>query len=216
MVIAMDDDRRDRIGQIVRIAVPAVVGLSVAAAIIYALHDTAGARREAPPIATMVAVLPPPPPPPPQEKPPEPDKKVEPVEKLDQPKAEEPPRQLTINGPAQAGTDAFNIGAGSGGGMVASGGGFGTANYGHYLSVSLQQAIAQNDSLNRLVFSADVAIWVDETGHVTQAKIVRSSGELTTDAALVAALQEAPALDQPPPPEFQFPQRIAVSGRRPG
>jgi len=215
MVIAVDDEQQDRNSRIVRIAVPVVIVIGVAAAIFYAMHDTAGMRREAPPIATMVAVLPPPPPPPPpqKEKPPE-SNKVEPVEKVDQPKTDGQPKQITINGPAQAGTDAFGLAAGSGGGSVGSGG-LEDGSYSRYLGSTIQQAVQQDDTLNRLVFSADIAIWVDETGHIAKVKVIRSSGDTTTDEALVAALQTASALEQPPA-SFQFPQRISVSGRRPG
>lgn len=215
---AMDDEERSGFGQILRYAVPASIIIAIAAVVVYFLNDTAGTRREAPPIATMVAVLPPPPPPPPEkEKPPEPDKKVEPVEKLDQPKAvDSPPKQITINGPAQAGSDAFGLAAGSGGGVVAGTGGFGNENYGRYLGSAIQQIVQRDENVNRLVFSADIAIWVDESGRITRVKIIRSSGDATTDDALVAALQGGSALQQPPPGDFQFPQRISVSGRRPG
>jgi len=65
------------------------------------------------------------------------------------------------------------------------------------------------------VFNADLAIWVDDRGHVTRAKIVHSTGNATTDETLVSVVEDMPVLDSPPP-SFPFPQKIAVSGKRPG
>src|SRR5580704_10159502 len=168
------------------IAVPGAILLVIAGAILYFLHDTAGIRREAPPLPTLIATLPPPPPPPPQ-KPPEPEKKLEEIQKpVDQPKAvDNAPKPVTINGPAQAGSDAFNVGAGSGGGEVGSGGGFGEANYARYLGSALQQTIQNDDRVNHLVFSADMAVWVDPNGRVARAAILKTSGDPKIDQVLV-------------------------------
>jgi protein TonB len=197
------------------IAVPGAILLVIAGAILYFLHDTAGIRREAPPLPTLIATLPPPPPPPPQ-KPPEPEKKLEEIQKpVDQPKAvDNAPKPVTINGPAQAGSDAFNVGAGSGGGEVGSGGGFGEANYARYLGSALQQTIQNDDRVNHLVFSADMAVWVDPNGRVARAAILKTSGDPKIDQVLVDALQTMRALDEPPPSTLSFPQRVRIEGRR--
>jgi len=211
-----DDDFEERGWQarLRAVAVPGAMVVIVAGAILYFLHDTAGVRREAPPLPTLIATLPPPPPPPPPQKQPEVEKKVEEEQKpTEQPKQVDAPRPITINGPAQAGSDAFNVGAGSGGGDVGSGNGFGDATYSRYMGSAFQQAIQNDDRVNRLVFSADVAIWVNDSGHVTRAEIMRSSGDSKVDQDLVAALESMPALDEPPPSTLEFPQRITVRGR---
>jgi TonB family protein len=196
------------------IAVPGALLIAVAGVILYFMHDTSGMRREAPPLPTLIATLPPPPPPPPPPKQ-EVEKKVEEEQKpVETPKQMDAPRPITINGPAQAGTDAFGVGAGSGGGEVGSGGGFGDATYSRYMGSAFQQAIQNDDRVNRLVFSADVAVWVNESGHITRAEILRSSGDAKVDEDLVAALQAMPALDEPPPSTLDFPQRITVRGRK--
>lgn len=212
-----DDDRRERRAQWVRTAVPIVAfGLIVFLGWFF-LHGATGVRREAPRVQTIIATLPPPPPPPPKEKPPEePQKKIEEVPKPNEAKPLDAPKPMTINGPAQAGNDAFNIGAGDGGGSVVGGTGFGDAAYTRYMGSALQQAIQQDDSVNRLVFTAEVAVWIDGSGHLTQARILKSSGDDKTDSALIAALQSMPALDQAPPSSVQFPQRVAIRGRRMG
>jgi TonB family protein len=198
------------------LAIPGVILLVIAGAVLYFLHDTAGIRREAPPLPTLIATLPPPPPPPPPKQQPEPEKKVEEQQKpVEQPKAaDNSPRPVTINGPAQAGGDAFNVGAGSGGGDVGSGSGIGEASYTRYLGTALQQTIQNDDRVNHLVFNADLAVWVDPDGRVTRARILKTTGDPAIDQDLVAALQQMPALDEPPPSTLQFPQRVRVEGRR--
>ncbi len=198
------------------LAVPGAILLIVAGAILYFLHDTAGIRREAPPLPTLIATLPPPPPPPPPKQQPEPEKKIEqPLKPVEQPKAaDNSPKPVTINGPAQAGSDAFNVGAGAGGGDIGSGGGFGEANYTRYLGTALQQTVQNDDRVNHLVFSADMAVWVDPNGRVTRVAVLKTTGDPTIDKDLVAALQDMPALDEPPPATLEFPQRVRIEGRR--
>jgi len=204
-------------GRWLRIAIPLALFVVLAAGVWYLLNNPTGVRREAPRLQTILATLPPPPPPPPKERPPEPEKKLEEIPKPSEtPKQLDAPKPMTINGPAQAGNDAFNIGAGDGTGMVASTNGFGDASYSRYLGSTIQQMIQQDDHVNRLVFSIEVAIWVDGSGHLKQARILRSSGDDKTDDAVLAALQGMPSLDQAPPSSLQFPQRVAIRGKRVG
>ena len=149
---------------------------------------------------------------------------MEPPKPQDQPKADNQPKQLTIAGPAQAGGDAFGIKAGAGGGSSliggsgegggGGGGGFAEASYARFLSSEIQQAIQSDDHVNRQVFTADVAVWIDPSGRVTRAKIRRSTGNDKIDAELVASLQGMGALSEPPPAAFRFPQHIAIKGKR--
>ncbi|GLQ45892.1 hypothetical protein GCM10007862_09430 [Dyella lipolytica] len=209
-------------GRIIAVAV-----LLAAAWLIWMLagHQV-GVRRSAPRIATITPL--PPPPPPPKEKPPEP-KKVEET-KQDIPKPAEPlkpvqapkqapdlAKQITISGPAQAGNDAFNIGAGEGGGMVGSGGGNGVggSSYEQYLSYALQEAIQHDDRTRRLVFDVRVNLWLSPEGGVTRAELINSSGASTTDRALLDVLRGV-RIDTPPPPNLGMPVRVAMRGYRPG
>ncbi len=177
---------------------------------------------------TTVNLLPPPPPappppPPPPEKPPEPDKVVQ-TPKPQEASADQP-KQLTIAGPAQAGGDAFGIRAGAGGGQTigggpsdgaggGGGGGFAQASYGRFLSSEIQQVVQSDDHVNRQVFTADVAVWVDGGGRLTRARILRTSGDGKLDHVLVATLEGMRALGEPPPAAFKFPQRVTIRGRR--
>jgi len=186
--------------------------------------QTTGTRRAAPPIQTITLQPPPPPPPPPkppEPRPPEPDKSIEEPKPQDTP--QEAPKQLTIAGPAQAGSDNFGIQAGSGGGGVVlgspqglgatAGGSFGDAAYRRYMSGALQQALQSDSRVNRLVFSMEVLITLDRSGRVTRASLSKTSGNAKTDQQVLAALQGM-RLDEPPPPGTQFPQRTTIRGRK--
>ncbi|HEX3431792.1 MAG TPA: hypothetical protein VHT03_13005 [Rhizomicrobium sp.] len=200
------------------LSVPGGILLVIAGVVLYFLHDTASIRREAPPLPTLIATVPPPPPPPPPKQQPEPEKKVlEQQKPVEQPKAaDNSPKPVTINGPAQAGSDAFNVGAGSGGGDVGSGSGLGEASYTRYLGSALQQSIQNDDRVNHLVFSADMAVWVDPNGRITRAAVLKTTGDHNIDQDLVAVLESMPALDEPPPATLEFPQRVRIEGRRRG
>lgn len=202
-----------------------VVLLAVAWLIwMFAGHEV-GVRRSAPRIATITPL--PPPPPPPKEKPPEPKKveetkedipkPAEPLKPVEAPKAPDLAKQITINGPAQAGNDSFNIGAGEGGGMVGSGGGSGVggSSYEQYLSYALQEAIQHDDRTRRLVFSVRVNLWLSSDGGVTRAELINSSGVQTTDRALMDVLRGV-RIDTPPPANLSMPVRVAMRGYRPG
>jgi len=195
--------------------IPGAILLTVAGVVFYFLHDTAGIRREAPPLPTLIATLPPPPPPPPPKQQAPEKKVVEQQKTVEQPKqADNAPKPVTINGPAQAGNDAFNVGAGSGGGDIGSGGAFGEASYTRYLGTALQQTIQNDDRVNHLVFTADMAVWVDPNGHITRATVLKTSGDHNIDQSLLAVLESMPALDEPPPSTLSFPQRVRIEGRR--
>lgn len=203
----------------------AVVLLLAAAWLVWMLagHEV-GVRRSAPRIATITPL--PPPPPPPKEKPPEPKKveeikqevpKPEPAKPVQAPKAPDLAKQITINGPAQAGNDAFNIGAGEGGGMVGSGGGsgLGGSSYEAYLSYALQEAVQRDDRTRRLVFEVRVNLWLSPSGGVTRVELIKPSGVAKTDDALIEVLRGV-RIDTPPPPNLSMPVRVAMRGYRPG
>ena len=76
------EEYRGRLGTRLKgLAIPGAIVLVVAGVVLYFLHDTAGIRREAPPLPPSIATLPPPPPPPPPPKQqPEPEKKIDELE----------------------------------------------------------------------------------------------------------------------------------------
>jgi TonB family protein len=226
--MARQSKRREKITKAVRIAAPVVIVLAVGIAIWRFACDTAGEKREAPPVPTVLLTPPPPPPPPPPTpKQPEPQKTVETSVPSPTPKTESPktdaPKQMTINGPAQAGSDSFGMKAGDGGGRMVGGdpnGGDGTGGgdfaegaYRRLLASALQAAIQSDDQASRLIFSAEVRVWVAPDGRIDRVVVARSSGDPKTDRLVVAALMQAGRIDAPPA-QLKFPALVALKGRR--
>lgn len=224
---------RERLGRVAQVAAPLAVLVALGFGIWRMASNTAGERREVPqvPVVALTPPPPPPPPPPPKEKPPEPEKPVEtpqptpsPQPKPDAPAKSDAPKQLTINGPPQAGADAFGVAAGSGGGVAVGGdpngsdqpggGGFAEAGYARYLTSALQQAVQANDHVNRLSFTAQVSIWIGPDGRITRVAIAKSSGDGRTDKALIAAIEQIGRLEEAPPAQLKLPAHIALRGRR--
>ncbi len=194
--------------------------------------DRAGVKRaQAPQVTTVIPVPPPPPPPPPQVKPPPktqptvqtPVTRPTPVPKPSEtPKpSDNQPKQMTMNAPAQAGSDNFNIGVGDGGGMAGSGGGgrFGNSTYRQYLAFLLQRTVEHDRQVQEAGggarFAVELNLWLEPDGRVTRVTVGKSTGEPKLDDALVNAVQSLGKLDEPPPPGATYPVLVRLSGRRP-
>jgi len=218
-------------GRFIKPVVIALVLAGLAALIWHFAGDTAGVKRVTASQVTTVIPLPPPPPPPKQKPPPE-KIKEEAKTPLDKPTiaprpAETPkpsdnqPKQMTMNAPAQAGTDSFNIGAGDGSGMVGSGGGgrFGNAGYSQYMVYVLQRAIEQDKGVQEAGgarFAGNLNLWMDAAGRITKVTIAQSTGDPRIDAAVVAAVESLGKVDEPPPPGTPYPVLVKLLGRKPG
>ncbi|WP_347900584.1 energy transducer TonB [Pseudomonas purpurea] len=194
-------------------------------------HDMSGVRREAPKVPTIIPL--PPPPPPPPEKPKEPEPKVEekvvepeptPEPEEVKPEEEAPPspvddlaNPMQMDGDAQSGNDAFNIGAGKGGGMAGAGGGrLGNGTYSQFLAFTFQRLLRENPDLRNLAFSLQTDVWLSSVGEITRVELVKSSGNPEVDAQVLAALRAAPHLQERPPASMTLPVRLSLQGRRPG
>jgi periplasmic protein TonB len=207
-----------------------LIGIGVVTLVWRFASDTAGVKRAEAPQVTTVIPLPPPPPPPKVKPPPEkqPDVQTPTPKPTVAPKpAEAPkpsdnqPKQMTMNAPAQAGTDSFNIGAGDGGGMVGSGGGgsFGNASYGQYISYALQQAIERDKNVQEAGgsrFSGTLNLWMEPNGHITKVTVAQSTGDTRLDAAVIQAVLAMGKVDEPPPPATAYPVTVRMQGRQPG
>jgi hypothetical protein len=205
----------------------------LAALLWYLLSDTASQKRKV--AETPMLMLPPPPPPPPEpEKPPEPtpekvkpeliEPKPTPVDSPEPPKDDAPPSPsqdlgdpVTIDGPAQAGNDAFGIGAGRGGGMTGGGGGgLGSGSYGRYVANALQQALARDPRTRQLAFDdIQIDLWLDAAGKTTKVALVKGTGNAKSDEAVLTMLREMARIDESPPASARFPMRVSMRGRRP-
>ncbi|HDR9151678.1 TPA: energy transducer TonB [Burkholderia vietnamiensis] len=211
---------------------PVAIALALAALAALIWHfagDTAGVKRASAPQVTTVIPLPPPPPPPPKKPPPEKvkDEVKTPVERptivpkpSEAPKpSDDQPKQMTMNAPAQAGTDSFNIGAGDGSGMVGSGGGkFGNASYAQYMVYVLQRAIEQDKGVQEAGgahFAGSLNLWMDASGRITKVTIAQSTGDAKIDAAVLAAVESLGRVDEAPPPATAYPVLVRLQGRKP-
>ena len=70
----------------------------------------------------------------------------------------------------------------------------------------------KNNDIERGFQAADVALWVDPDGRVTNVKIINSTGDRRVDAELVGILGKI-RLSRPPPATYRFPQKIRVRGQ---
>ncbi|WP_233146215.1 energy transducer TonB [Pigmentiphaga sp. NML080357] len=213
-----------------------VIGLGVLAILAgllwYLLADTASTKREV--AAPPMLMLPPPPPPPPEpEKLPEPEPEVKPevvepeptpIEPLDTPPEEAPPSPsqdlgdpVTIDGAAQAGTDAFGVAAGRGGGSTGAGrGGLGNSAYSAYYASALQRLLARDARTRHLAFQdMRVDLWLSAEGRVAKAQLVQGTGDADIDKTVLAALRDADVIDERPPASMRYPMRITIKGQRP-
>ncbi len=233
----IDDSFETPQASVVARVLPIVIGLLIVAGIgwfIWAqLGTVVGVKKdEPPPVAVNLDVLPPPPPPPPpppepQEKPPEPSPEAPTPNPEPSPKPDAP-APMQIDGPAQAGADAFGLSSGKGGGIGAPGGTGtcvgtncggvvgGTFSDGFYrraLSDALQREIERNRKLGRMVFSAFFLVTIGPDGRVTKVTLDQSSGDSERDQLLLSTIEGARGLEAPPR-SVKFPQRIKVTGKR--
>ncbi|WP_411384594.1 energy transducer TonB [Pseudomonas sp. Z1-12] len=194
-------------------------------------NDMSGVRREAPKVPTIIPLPPPPPPPPEKPKEPEPqveEKVVEPEPTPEpeevKPEEEAPPspvddlaNPMQMDGDAQSGNDAFNIGAGKGGGMAGAGGGrLGNGTYSQFLAFTFQRLLRENPDLRSLAFSLQADVWLSAVGEITRVELVKSSGNPQVDEQVISALRTAPHLTERPPASLTLPVRLSLQGRRPG
>ncbi|SFW32627.1 energy transducer TonB [Pseudomonas sp. NFACC04-2] len=194
-------------------------------------NDMSGVRREAPKVPTIIPLPPPPPPPPEKPKEPEPqveEKVVEPEPTPEpeevKPEEEAPPspvddlaNPMQMDGDAQSGNDAFNIGAGKGGGMAGAGGGrLDNGTYSQFLAFTFQRLLRENPDLRSLAFSLQADVWLSAVGEITRVELVKSSGNRQVDEQVISALRTAPHLSERPPASLTLPVRLSLQGRRPG
>ncbi len=164
-------------------------------------NDMSGVRREAPKVPEPQPEL----------------EEVKPQEEAPPSPADDLADPMQMDGDAQSGSDAFNIGAGKGGGMAGSGGGrAGNASYSQYLAYAFQRLLRDNPELRNLAFRLQAEIWLSSSGDITRAELTRSSGDPETDQKVLAALRAAGRLEERPPASLTLPVRIALQGKRPG
>lgn len=216
---------------------PRIAGGAALAALAWGLwwaaHQQSTVTRQAAEDSVLIPVVapPPPPPPPPEVKPVEKPEEM-PPQPVNQPTPQpQPPspspqaatpnagQAVAIDGPAQAGGDAFNIGAGSGGGMSGSGrigsalSGFNRAGYAAYLEGEVRRALEGSKALRTAALKARVKTWIDPGGRITRVE-VSDTGDDARAGAIRAALTGLHV--RAPDAGLAMPVNMSLDLRRPG
>lgn len=170
-----------------------------------------------------VKPLPPPPPPPPlqeqkleEEKPEE----ILPEEAPpDAPSPDEPP-QLGTNIKGDGPPDGFGLGSkGNGGGNGAGRiGGSARARWTAYARQArsrIVEALRANRKTRQASLDIRIQVWPDDSGRISRARLVSSTGDPSLDAALRGEVLTGLRLHAPPPPEMPRPVTFKLTARRP-
>ena len=186
---------------------------------------------------TFVKLLPPvptptPPPPPAQSTPPpqemieqkqmmEPETKpIHPDEKpKEDSKKQAPPGPLGVNAKGEGQSDAFGlVGRPGGNGLLNGGGGGGGTRFGWYAAevVSrIETALRENShTRDASIPGLRVRIWADNTGRVTRAQLIGSTGNSSIDTAITNEVLTGLQLKEPPPADMPMPIVLRVTAHR--
>jgi len=189
-------------------------------------------KRSAP--VTMVTLAPPPPPPTPVPTPPPPqpdqpkpeDKREEFVEETQPEAAPEPAQAPEEAAPMGSniqgeGSDAFGLRGKGGGGMIGGTGkgqgGSGTK-WGWYagqVQSRVTEALAKHRRTRSASLNLKVRIWADNTGRVTRASLIDSTGDAALDQALQSEILTGLQLQEPPPEDMPMPIVMRITAKRP-
>jgi protein TonB len=185
---------------------------------------------------TFVKLLPPvptPTPPPPQQSTPRPQEMVEqkqmmepetkPVHPDEKPKEENkkqaPPGPLGVNAKGEGQGDAFGlVGRPGGNGLLNGGGGGSGSRFGWYASQvqsRIEQALRDNGhTRGASIPGLRVRIWADNTGRVTRAQLIGSTGNAAIDSAITNEVLTGLQLQEPPPSDMPMPIVLRVTAHR--
>lgn len=186
---------------------------------------------------TFVKLLPPvptptPPPPPPQSTPlqqqmieqkqmMEPETKpIHPDEKpKEDNKKQAPPGPLGVNAKGEGQGDAFGLVGRPGGNGLLNGGGGGGTRFGWYaaqVQSRIEQALHENShTRGASIPGLRVRIWADNTGRVTRAQLIGSTGDPSIDSAITNEALNGLQLQEPPPSDMPMPIVLRVTAHRP-
>jgi protein TonB len=185
---------------------------------------------------TFVKLLPPAPtptPPPPAQSTPRPQEMVEqkqmmepetkPVHPDEKPKEENkkqaPPGPLGVNAKGEGQGDSFGlVGRPGGNGLLNGGGGGSGSKFGWYaaqVQSRIEQALRENShTRGAAIPGLRVRIWADNTGRVTRAQLVGSTGNSSIDSAITNEVLTGLQLQEPPPSDMPMPIVLRVTANR--
>jgi protein TonB len=149
----------------------------------------------------------------PETKPEHPDEKP----KADSKKA--PPGPLGVNAKGEGQADSFGLVGRSGGNGLLDGGGGGGSRFGWYaaqIQARIEEALRENNrTRSASITGLRVRIWADNTGRVTRAQLIGSSGDPAIDSAIQNEVLTGLQLKQAPPSDMPMPIVLRVTAHRP-
>jgi len=182
---------------------------------------------------TFVKLLPPvptPTPPPPPQSTPRPEEMIEqkqmmepetkPIHPDEKPKEENkkqaPPGPLGVNAKGEGQGDAFGLVGRPGGNGLLNGGGGGTGSrfgwYAGQVQSRIEQALRDNShTRSASIPGLRVRIWADNTGRVTRAQLIGSTGNAAIDSAITNEVLTGLQLQEPPPSDMPMPIVLRVT-----
>ncbi len=210
--------RQNRIGLIVT----AVVLVGAGFLVFKFVQSNKGVPRRAPELV-MIKLPPPPPPPPTPPQQPTPEKMVEQHEEKieipdEKPKDEppkppdEPPIGTGIKGDGRG--DSFGL-TGSSGNGLGGGGGSRFDWYAGQVQRRIADAMRDNSATREATLSVKVRVWADNSGRITRAELVGSTGDGSLDETLRNQVLTGLQVSEGPPDGMPMPILLRLTARRP-
>ena len=211
--------RQNRVGLIVTV----VVLLGAGYLAYKFVQSSKGAPRRAPELV-MIKLPPPPPPPPTPPQQPTPEEKMvdQREDRIETP--DEKPKDVPEKPPDEPpiGTGIKGDGAGDGFGLTGStGNGFGGGGgsqfdwYAGQVQRRIADALRNNRATREATLNVKVRVWTDQSGRVTRAELVGSSGDGSLDDAIKNQVLTGLQVSEGPPEGMPMPILLRITARRP-
>ena len=224
-----DDDNQSATRIWLKRIVIALVAMIILGALGYGISSlmSGGApmKKQVTTIKLIPDTPPPPPPPPPKEPPKEQPKPDAPKEiKLEQPKPIETPpaEQIKMEGAAGDGPSAFAAGAVNNdykGGDVKTIGSDGGAKFNWYAGIvknQIEAALEKDKKLTEGQYKLIVSVWLKKNGDIEKLEWAQSDVNPAIEQAVKAALDNMPAMREPPPENMPQPIKLRITARKLG
>jgi periplasmic protein TonB len=133
-------------------------------------------------------------------------------------KKEAPPGPLGVNAKGEGQADSFGLVGRSGGNGLLDGGGGGGSRFGWYaaqVQARIEEALRNNNRTRTAsIPGVKVRIWADNTGRVTRAQLVGSTGDSAVDSAITNEVLTGLQLKEAPPSDMPMPIVLRVTAHR--